>query len=143
RHGSIPIDTLAAGAVFGHESLLSDQPFPYSAYATTDCTALLLSRAAFEDWLSSRPALRRDVRESASRFERRTFLGGSMLATVLDTGAIESAAAAMRERRLAPGESLVTEGRAATDLYVVRAGRLRVTQGGGDALAWVETGDVV
>ena len=67
RHGSITIDTLAAGAVFAHESLLSDQPFPYNAYATSDCTALLLSRAAFEDWLSSRPALLRDMRESASR----------------------------------------------------------------------------
>jgi HlyB family type I secretion system ABC transporter len=143
RHGSIPIDTLAAGAVFGHESLLSDQPFAYHAYATTDCTVLLLSRAAFEDWLASRPALLRGMRESASRVERRTFLAGSMLATVLDAAAIESAAAAMRERRLAPGESLVTEGQPAADVYVVRAGRLRVTQGGGDTLAWVETGDVV
>lgn len=143
RHGSIPIDTLATGAVFGHESLLSDQPFPYHVYATTDCTALLLSRAAFEDWLASRPALLRDMREAAARFERRTFLAGSMLATVLDAGAIESAAAAMRELRLVPGESLVTEGRPATDVYVVRAGRLRVTHGGGDTLALVEAGDVV
>ena len=66
-----------------------------------------------------------------------------MLATVLDAAAIESAAAAMRELRLAPGESLVTEGRTASDVYVVRAGRLRVTQGGGEPLALVETGDIV
>jgi HlyB family type I secretion system ABC transporter len=143
RHGSVPIDTLAAGAVFGHESLLSDQPFPYHAYATTDCTALLLSRVAFEDWLASRPALLRTMRESADRVERRTFLAGSMLATVLDAGGIESAASAMRELQLSPGESLVTEGRPVTDVYVVRAGRLRVTQGGSDTLALVETGDVI
>jgi HlyB family type I secretion system ABC transporter len=143
RHGSIAIDTLAVGAVFGHESLLSDQPFPYNAYATSDCTALILARAAFDDWLSSRPALLHEMRESASRSERRTFLAGSMLATVLDPGSIESAAAAMREFNLAPGETLVTEGRPATEVFVVRAGRLRVTQGGGDPLAWVETGDIV
>ena len=116
RHGSIPIDTLVAGAVFGHETLLSDQPFPYNAYATTDCTALLLSRAAFEEWLSFAPGaparharvgqpLRRqdlprrlDARHGARR--RRN----------------ESAAAAMRELRLHTGESLVTEGRTATDV---------------------------
>ncbi len=142
RAGSVEIDRLAAGAVFGAESLLSGLPYGYQAYATSGCTVLLLSKAAFDDWLSTRPALLRELRQSAANHERRTFLEGSFLAHVLEAPAIEAAAAAVSDVTLAPGEHLVTEGRAPAGVYVVRAGRLRVSRGA-ELMGLVETGDLV
>ena len=128
RAGGVEIDTLATGAVFGAESLLSGQPFAYRAYAIKGCTVVLLSKTAFDEWLSTRPSLLPELRESAARHERQAFLAGSQLAAVLDEAAIEAAAAAAREIALAPGEHLVTEGTPAASVYVVRAGRLRVSR---------------
>jgi len=143
RGRPVEIAALGAGGVFAHESLFSSAPYPYRVYATTDCTVLLIARAVFDDWLSARPALLREVRDSARRHEQRELLERSMLAGVLDATGIETAAAAAREQRVAPGEALVTEGRPASAVFVVSEGRLRVTRGGGDALGFVQAGDVV
>ena len=143
RGQTIEIAVLGAGGVFAHDSLLSGAPYPYHVYASSDCTVLLIARATFDAWLSARPELSRDVRESARRHEQRERLERSMLAGVLDAAGIEAAAAAAREQRVAPGQALVTEGQAASAVFVVTEGRLRVTRGGGDAVGFVQTGDVV
>jgi len=142
RDGPVEIDRLVAGAVFAAESLLSGEPYGYQAYATTGCTVLLLSKAAFDDWLTTRPALLREMRASATQHERRTFLERSLLASVLQPPAIDTAASAVSDMALSAGEYLVTEGRAAGSVYVVRAGRLRITRQA-ELLGVVESGDLV
>jgi ATP-binding cassette subfamily B protein len=143
RGRPVEIAVLGAGGVFAPESLLSGTPYPYHVYASSDATVLLVPRAAFDAWLSSRPALLGEVRESARRHERRGLLERSLLAGVLDAAGIEAAAAAARERQVGPGEILVSEGRTPDAVFVVGEGRLRVTRGGGDALGFVQAGDVV
>jgi ATP-binding cassette subfamily B protein len=143
RGRTIEIAVLGVGGVFAHESLLSGAPYPYHVYATTDCTVLLVARGTFDDWLTARPDLLRAVREAAGRHERRGLLERSMLAGVLDAAGLEAAASAATEERVAPGEALVTEGRRPSAVYVVSEGRLRVTRGGGEAVGFVQAGDVV
>ncbi len=143
RGRAVEIAALGGGGVFAQESLLSGTPYPYHVYASTDCTVLLVARTTFDEWLSARPALLREVRDSARRHEQRTLLERSMLAGVLDAAGIEAAAAAASERRVAPGEALVTEGQPASAVFVVSDGRLRVTRGGGAAVGFVQAGDVV
>ena len=89
RADPVEIDRVAAGAVFAAESLLSGAPYAYQAYATSNCTVLLLSKVAFDDWLSTRPALRKELRQAAATHDRRTFLEGSLLAHVLEVAAID------------------------------------------------------
>ena len=142
RGGAVEIDRLAAGAVFAAESLLSGTPYVYQAYATSGCTVLLLSKTAFDGWLSTRPALRKELHQAAATHDRRTFLEGSLLAQMLERTAIDEAADAASDVTLAPGEHLVTEGHPPASVYIVRAGRLRVTRGG-ELVGFVEPGDVV
>jgi ATP-binding cassette subfamily B protein len=143
RGRPVEIAVLGVGGVFAHESLLSNAPYPYHVYASSDCTVLLVARATFDAWLASRPALLGEVREAARRHERRGLLERSMLAGVLDAAGIEAAAAAARDRRIAPGELLVTEGRAPDAVFVVGEGRLRLTRGGGDAVGFAQAGDLI
>ena len=143
RDGSVEIDRLAAGGVFAGESLLSGLPYSYQAYATSDCAVLLLSKAAFDDWLSAQPALVGELRQAAASHERRAFLESSFLAQVLEKTAIDAAAAAASDVTLAPGEHLITEGQPARSVYVVRAGRLRLSRGAAETVGFVEAGDLV
>jgi ATP-binding cassette subfamily B protein len=143
RSRSIEIAVLGVGGVFAHESLFSAEPYPYHVYASADCTVLLVARATFDDWLSARPALLADVRESARRDAERKLLERSMLAGLLDAAGLEAASTAAREQRIAPGELLVTEGKTPDAVFVVSEGRLRVTRDGGDALGFVQAGDIV
>ena len=140
---AVEIDRLAAGGVFAGESLLSGLPYSYQAYATSDCAVLLLSKAAFDDWLSAQPALVGELRQAAASHERRAFLESSFLAQVLERTAIDAAAAAASDVTLAPGEHLITEGQPARSVYVVRAGRLRLSRGAAETVGFVEAGDLV
>jgi ATP-binding cassette subfamily B protein len=58
------VASVPAGGVFAEESLLSGADFPYTVYASSDCTVLLLEKRAWDEWLRSNGSVTRQVRES-------------------------------------------------------------------------------
>lgn len=63
----IALKDLAAGDVFGEMSLLDDDAATATVTATTDCTLLVLPRAAFHEFAAGQPTLRARLAQLAAK----------------------------------------------------------------------------
>jgi HlyB family type I secretion system ABC transporter len=138
---SAAVHSLSAGALFAQESLFSADPFPYVVYASSDCAVLLLTKDRCDEWLATRAAVSRQMREAAARHSVVEFLSGALPAVPPEE--IARLAGSMRERRLVPGEILARAGRPPESFFLVRSGRLRIVHDSGTAAEVLEPGGTV
>lgn len=126
----VTLQRFAPGASFGAVALTSGAPRTATVRALSDVETLTLSRAAFQEIAPSCPTLRERLAGYVDFLEVDRFLRRASPFARLPQETLRLMVPKLTAIRAAAGETVVREGDEGDRFYLVRAGRLEVTQGG-------------
>lgn len=125
------------GGTFGEAALLDERPRPTAVRAATDCTLLVLTRAAFQGYLAAHP----DAGDAVTRglAQRPRYSPRQLALHVLKPmpvfggctdDLLRAIAGKLQPVQFRNGQTIFSKGDPATVLYIVETGRVRLATGG-------------
>jgi ATP-binding cassette subfamily B protein len=147
RPGNSPVilDVVSEGCTLGENSLVSDGPGEFSAYALGETTAYQLLKESLDRYLDRHPQALKQIRSYAADQIVRTFLANSIVFSTLAPEQMDRLIPSLQCREIAKGAMLIRQAEHATEAYVIESGTFRVYRDGapGEALAILTRGSVV
>jgi CRP-like cAMP-binding protein len=148
RPGGEPLARMGPDQFFGEMALLTGKPRATAARAVTHAILWGLSRSDFvalaERYPSISQALSRVLSERLAEMDRRiseSHLRQVKLLAGLSSRQLEDVSRRLRPVRFRQGQTVIHEGDPGDEMFLMKAGRVRVVQGaGGDASALAELG---
>jgi CRP-like cAMP-binding protein len=126
----VTIATLGPGELVGEVSLLDNSPRTATVRTVGAVETLSMPRAALDRLRDSSPRLRQWLEERVHRLLIRSYLKTSSPFAHLPGEALWDLAARMHFMDAPRGTNVVREGQAGSQLFLIQAGRFRVTQRG-------------
>lgn len=142
----VQILVLGEGSFFGEMAVMADQPEPYTVRALMPSLVLEIPKAAVDRLMTTSAEFRSTMDELYRRRALWTYARSPTVLSSLPEQAITDLLDKAELRALKAGETVLREGAAPTDAYLVRSGFLRVfrkVEGGKErALVYFREGDM-
>ena len=147
RGRPMQILVLGEGSFFGEMAVMADQPEPYTVRAMMPSLVLELPKAAVARLMSTSAPFKATMDELYRRRALWTYARTPTVLSALPEQAITELLDKAELRTLKAGDTVLREGTAPTDAYVIKTGFLRVARrvegGSGDrALVYFREGDL-
>jgi CRP-like cAMP-binding protein/Fe-S-cluster-containing hydrogenase component 2 len=124
--GRLRILLLGPGSFFGEMAVLADQPEAFAVHALVSSIVLEVPKAAAHRLMSQAPAFAETMNALYQRRALFTYVRNAAALRALPTAALDALGKEARLVALAPGETLLREGTAPSDVFIVRTGFFRV-----------------
>lgn len=128
---TVTLATCQAGDLIGERAILKDEPRSATVRATEDVVLLQITREAFDRILRRNPALRQAVEKVGEKRELIDFLRTSRLGRAISVPQALALVDRLQAAPFAAGTTILRGGDPAGCLYLVRAGKVKVTKGDG------------
>jgi CRP-like cAMP-binding protein len=124
--GRLRILLFGPGSFFGEMAVLADQPEPFGVHALTPSIVLEVPKAAAHRLMTQAPAFADTMNALYQRRALFTYVRNAAALRALPTAALDALGQEALLCALGPGETLLREGTAPSDVFIVRTGFLRV-----------------